>query len=253
MIQKIIDALRYDPTILFQKVGLSDLSDGMVFRNVDNRYFKKSGMSEIFSRLENLDQNKDYNLFISGHKTRDINFLHKKVIKKTPRNILEFGCGVSTIAMASACKQISLSKGIKSKVYAIEADEKWADLTNRTIVELGLQDFATVKFSIPKLVNFNGQTASFFEHLPNIRPDLVYLDGPDPRSVIGDVNGLSMMGLEFIVQADLLLYEWSFYNGLEIIIDGRNNNYKFLLKNFRRKYQVWRNYFENRTVLKLRY
>ena len=211
------------------------------------------GLEKIFIEIENLDQQQDYHLFISGHKTRDINYLHKKIIKKRPRNILEFGCGISTIAMAVACKQVSLSSGVKSKVHAIEADQKWADLTNKTILELGLEEFADVKFSSPKLKNYNGQTVSFFEELPNLRPDLVYIDGPAPASVIGNVNGLSMTGLEFTVQADLLLYEWSFYNGLEIIIDGRDNNYKFLLANFRRKYAVSRNYFENRTVLKVIY
>lgn len=244
MIQKLITFLRFDPVVVFQKIGLSNESNlgaSILIRNRVNRIYTKSGLQDIFEKYGNLEINKKYALFMSGHKKADIVHLYNSA--KSVQTILEFGCGVSTIAMAYALKQNG-----KGKIYVVEADQKWAELVGQSITALGLDEFCQILYSPSKLILNDLQISSLFETLPNIRPDLIYLDGPAPSSVVGDQHGLTMAGLEFIVSADPLLYEWSLYAGAKIIVDGRINNVRFLQSNLRRKYSVRRSYIRNITT-----
>jgi hypothetical protein len=86
---------------------------------------------------------------------------------------------------------------------------------------------------------FSGQLCHFYEKLPNIIPDFIYLDGPSPKDVKGNVRGLDFSCDErTVMSGDLLLMESTFLPGTFIIVDGRTNNVRFLLNNFKRKYDV---------------
>lgn len=247
MLRKFIKHWQFDPVTVFGKLGFTNDSskDSSIFvrRNV-NRYFDKSGLLELFENYGKLEQNRDYNLFLSGHKKADVANICEAA--KSARVVVEFGCGVSTIAMAYMFKQ----RGI-GKVYSCEADPKWAEVVQKAITQFGLDEFCTIECSTPRLVRDGLQIYSLFDRLPNVRPDLIYLDGPSPLSVIGQQNGLSMAGLEFIVAADPILYEWSLYIGAKIIVDGRINNVRFLQENLRRKYKVRRSYIRNITTFEI--
>ena len=246
MIKKLITFLRFDPVIVFQKLRLTSESKlgGILTRRRVNKIYINSGLNDLFEKYGKLDSNKKYALFMSDHKKADIVHLYTQA--KKVRTVLEFGCGVSTIAMAYALKQNG-----KGKVHVVEADQRWAELVEQAIVALGLGEYCSILYSPSRLVINNLEISSLFEHLPNIRPDLIYLDGPDPSSVEGDQHGLTMSGLYFIVSADPLLYEWSLYAGAKIIVDGRINNVRFLERNLRRKYSVSRNYIRNITTFSL--
>jgi len=243
MLKKTITYLRFDPVTVLQKMRLTNDSSGaasLFVRAWSDRIFKESGLADTLARYGELEENRQYKLFISGHKKADIvNIYQQKVV-------VEFGCGISTFAIAHALKQ----KGC-GKIYAVEADEKWASLVRDGIKSLDLDGYCEVVQSNPKLVLRDCQVVSLFEKLPDVRPDLIYLDGPSPLHVKGDCHGLTMPGLEFIVAADPLLYEWSFYAGAKIVVDGRINNVRFLERNLRRKYIVRRNYFMNTTTFSL--
>jgi hypothetical protein len=101
----------------------------------------------------------------------------------------------------------------------------------------------------------NLEIGLLFESLPNIRPDLIYLDGPDLSSVEVDRHGLTMSGLYFIVSAGPLPYEWPLYAGAKIMVYGRINNVRFKEK-FARKifseqklYWKYYNFFFNKMNL----
>ena len=246
-LSKLITYLRFDPVTVLQKVGItSDSSKAASFflRLRVDRLFRDSGLEGLFKQCGDLKQNKQYQLFLSGHKKADIVNIYEAA--KLARVVVEFGCGVSTLAIAHALKQ----KG-SGVVYAVEADVKWASLVREAAARLSLSEHCVVFDSTPVLTLRDFQVVSFFSKLPDVRPDLIYLDGPSSAQVNGNSHGLTMSGLEFIVAADPLLYEWSFYAGAKIIVDGRINNVRFLERNLRRKYRVSRNYLMNTTTFSL--
>jgi hypothetical protein len=247
VIAKLIKHWRFDPVTVFNKIGLTNDSskEASVFiRWGVDRYFEKSGLSDLFKRYGDLEHNRDYKLFLSGHKKADLVNISKAA--SSAQTVVEFGCGVSTIAIAYLFQQ----RG-NGRVYSIEADPKWAELVQQAINQLGLAEYCSIEQSTPRLVQDSLQVYSLFENLPNVRPDLIYLDGPSPLSVIGNQHGLTMQGLEFIVAADPMLYEWSLYVGAKIVVDGRINNVRFLQRNMKRKYKITRNYFRNVTTFEL--
>ena len=81
------------------------------------------------------------------------------------------------------------------------------------------------------------QICSLYERIPDIVPDFIYLDGPNPKDVEGNINGISFKCNErTVISADLLLMESTFLPGTYILVDGRTNNVNFLRNNFKRKY-----------------
>ncbi len=85
---------------------------------------------------------------------------------------------------------------------------------------------------------YQGQICHYYKNLPDIVPDFIYLDGPDPKEVKGEINGLSFQCNErTVMSADLLVMESTFLPGLFILVDGRTNNVRFLKNNFKRSYQ----------------
>ena len=252
-IRKALRFFRYDPSIIFNKLGIAKFShEEGLFSYFARRYYKKSGLDDLFIKLGQLNENEEYKLFISGHKVWDITNLHRTILNGEHKQIIEFGSGTSTIAMAHALKLLSVKlNGSDLRLFAVEPDAKWAEIVSESLKKLNLNQFVEVITSEPKLTNYDNQVVSFFETLPDISPDLIYLDGPDPRSVTGNINGLTMTGLNYIIQGDILKYEWSFFARAKIIIDGRDNNLKFLKKNLKRKYSFRKNYTRNVNTIEL--
>lgn len=247
-INRFLKVLKYDPSIIFDRYGIS-----LIFESEKDvkKQFQKNGLEDILNQLS-LDESRPYQLFLNSHKKKDILELHNITkknceINKRFLNILEFGCGVSTISMAYALSK----EKYKGKIYACESDKKWADLTNDAIIKLNLDEYCEILYSVPNIELFNNTPVSFFQKLPNISPDLIYIDGPTTRSVEGNIKGLTMKGLKYIVAADTLLYEYSLWQGAKIIVDGRVNNKKFLENSLKRKYKKYENYIDRRTVFEL--
>lgn len=95
------------------------------------------------------------------------------------------------------------------------------------------------QFSPVVIGTFNGRLCHYYADLPDVIPDFVYLDGPDPNDVQGKVNGLSFQCDErTVMSGDLLLIEPTFLPGLTVLLDGRTNNARFLERNFQREYAV---------------
>ena len=74
--------------------------------------------------------------------------------------------------------------------------------------------------------------------MPDISPEVILLDGPNPESVKGNYRGLKFSSGRPIIAADPLLYETSSPNNFFIIIDGRHRNAEFLKNNIIFKYKI---------------
>ena len=177
----------------------------------------------------------------------DLVRLHRLVRQRKVSTILEFGVGFSTLVMADALSRneseyadVFRERGLRREnpfeVHSVDSEAHWiAETTRRFPERLGGQ----VRFhhSPVAVTEFNGRICHAYESLPNICPDFVYLDGPSPFSVQGDVRGISFGQADRTVLAcDLLKIEWLLLPGSLIVIDGRTNNARFLRANFQRDF-----------------
>jgi hypothetical protein len=87
----------------------------------------------------------------------------------------------------------------------VDASEKWIEYTEGQIPDHLLQR-VHFRYSAVQVGNFNGQLCHYYVNLPDIVPDIIYIDGPDPKDVNGDINGLSFKCDErTVMAADILL------------------------------------------------
>lgn len=179
----------------------------------------------------------------------DLRFLYNTVRTRKPYHILEFGSGFSTIVMAYACaknweRYLEICKNSprvsSPKITSVETIEKWKNNTSSKLRTSKLDDFATVCISSVHISEYNGEICHFYDTLPNIVPDMIYLDGPDPKSVEGAINGLTFTGdaPRTVMSGDPLKYESTLLPGFFMVIDGRTNNARFLQRNLKRNYKI---------------
>ncbi len=179
----------------------------------------------------------------------DLVRLHKMVRERKSFTVLEFGLGYSTIVMAHALaknqqdwENLSGKPEIRNRfmfqLFTVDASLRWIEQT-RSRFPAALADRVHFRHSEVHAGRFNGQLCHYYDTLPDIVPDFIYLDGPAPKDVQGDINGLSFQCDErTVMAADLLLMEPTFLPGTFILIDGRTNNVRFLERNFTRKYET---------------
>lgn len=207
--------------------------------------------------IQYLQDQKLEHILISGRseelqpKWEDLARLHKLVRSRKPFQILEFGSGYSTLIMAIALKQnwdeylIRMKgNGVKLKyripnLISIESADIWKHNTVDKIKKNDLDDFVNVIISGVSITERSGNICHVYDNLPDITPDFIYLDGPDPNTVTGSINGLSFQnGQRTVMSADLLMYESTLLPGFFMIIDGRTNNSRFLQRNLQRNYRI---------------
>ena len=73
--------------------------------------------------------------------------------------------------------------------------------------------------------------------MPNICPDLIYLDGPDQFSARGSVRGITTTHQDRMpMSGDILSFEHFLQPGTLIVVDGRTANARFLVSNLQRQW-----------------
>ncbi|HEV2560408.1 MAG TPA: hypothetical protein VGU45_17440 [Microvirga sp.] len=201
--------------------------------SVDSRdYFRQVGLYDRLSAgTGNGEIEPDYD---------DLRFLHEAVARSQKRRdltVLEFGVGFSTLVFAHAISMLPNAQREKSQLHSLDTSAHWIDLTREKLPG-ELTGYVTFHHSQASAVSLDGQFCSLYDHLPNVRPNIIYLDGPDPVEVQGTVRGLAFVTSAGKpnppIAADLLTYEWLLERGSKLIVDGRNANARFLARNFRR-------------------
>lgn len=217
------------------------------------KYFVKEGLEQYFqvSTEKDLDStvaNKKLAAAIPPH-LDDLARIHQLIRKRKSFTVLEFGVGFSTIVIADALRKNELEWSTLDKKpavrnrfmfknFSVDSSKEWIDKSKERMPEI-LESYVEFHFSRVKIGTHNGQLCHFYESLPDIVPDFIYIDGPDPKTVEGSINGLTFQCDERTVMAgDLLLMEPILLPGTFIIIDGRTNNARFLQNNLKRNYIV---------------
>lgn len=177
----------------------------------------------------------------------DLIRLHFLTRSRKVATILEFGVGSSTVVFADAMKKNKEEFGefIKAnirrvnllEIHSVDNDEVWIDRCKRNF-PANLLDFAYFHFSEAEMTTFNGRACTMYEKLPNICPDLIYLDGPSQFNIKNNIRGISTASVDRLpMSADILLFEPFLLPGALIVVDGRTANARFLKNNLQRNWE----------------
>lgn len=207
-------------------------------------YKKKIRKAELYSLKYNFGE-----LQLSGVKgeippfSHDLVNLHREIRQRAPKTVLEIGVGFSTIIMCDALHRNALEGRGDGKLWTIDTSQKWIGNTQEKLPGK-LQKYCKFVHSRAAVRDWNGELCHTFVELPNITPDMIYLDGPYGSDVENMRDGLGFEVFEgqkrSIMSADVLLFENSLNvrSKFILIVDGRYNNVQFLKRNLKRKYRV---------------
>ena len=192
-------------------------------------YFKQKKIEHLVTTLIT---GETVELGAQRHKVVDLARLHRYVRKNKPFEILEFGCGQSTIIMAHALSCFSKN----ARLHVVEASPEWAQMVLERIPD-HLKHYVKMNVSDAHVQLINNEICHVFETLPDIIPNFIYLDGPAATQVKGNHAGLTISNRAFSISADPLFYEGALKPGFHMLVDGRIHNVHFLRRNLKRKYR----------------
>lgn len=208
----------------------------------DEGYWESSGLRATF---DGLPAGADGTALAPD--VNDLVRLHRLVRERPCVTVLEFGIGCSTIALAHALAENEREHGeaVRARVtrnsqlfqlFSVDANEGWIGHTQARL-PAALADRVHLSHSPVSATTFGGRLCHTYDTLPDVVPDMIYLDGPDPADVRGSVGGLSFSIPErTVMAADILLMEPTLLPGTVVVVDGRESNVRFLLRNLQRPF-----------------
>lgn len=220
------------------------------------QYLIYEGIDQYFDLELNSDFNEGVFDAVSGQLQtpfppvlEDLARLHQSIRQRKSFTVLEFGLGLSTIVIADALaknkrdflslkKQTEIRNRFMFQMVSVDSDKSWIEHTKAQFPKhlLPLVEF---HFSTVSIGTFNDRICHYYDSLPDIVPDFIYLDGPNPKDVKGTINGMSFQCDErTVMAADILRMESTLLPGTFVLIDGRTNNARFLANNFQRNFKM---------------
>lgn len=228
-----------------------------------NRYWERNSLGDLFKATDQASST-DVNPGTAAlpPKPADLARLHWLITTLGSQTVLEFGVGYSTTVIADAlirnkvefARQGNKLRSANSNLFAgfsVDADPDWIRIASSRM-QPSHREVVTFFETTISIGSFQDRVCHYYDSLPDIVPDFIYLDGPDPMHVHGNVRGISFQPTERTVMAgDLLFLEPTFLPGTTILVDGRTNNARFLQRNFQRDYLVIEDRVGDFTLLQL--
>lgn len=221
----------YDPILYFKRSKLGSIynleeSDDLSFEKVNH------------SLLNAVDPNNDVPFPVE---IDDLTRLHFIARNRRATTILEFGIGKSTLVFADALRLNKLEhesfvinklrRQNPFELFSVDNSAEWIAHTKK-LIPSHLEKFVTTHYSKVSMTTFNDRICSQYENLPNICPDIIYIDGPDQYNVFGDVQNISTRSLDRLpMMCDILRLEPFLLPSTLMILDGRTANARFLKNN----------------------
>lgn len=227
-----------------------DLERKVDFENYDA--IKKKGINPNFYSVEaNLKEAHPAEL-------DDLIRLHYLITSRKVTTVLEFGVGKSSIVIDhalqfnkenhSAYVKENLRRTNAFECFSVDNDQHWINICKKTAKTLNVN----YQYSKCIVSTFNGRICTYYETLPNICPDFIYVDGPGQFSPIGDVRGVSTNHPDRLpMSADILAIEHFLLPGTLIVVDGRSANARFLKSNLQRGWSYSYSYEYNQHFFEL--
>lgn len=219
------------------------------------QYLREQGTDEWID-LDAATESVDHSETVSGERDEpfppdleDLARLHRLVREREAFTVLEFGVGWSTGVIADALKKNQrrweslrdpppVRNRYQFEVFAVDASEHWLSYWRDNLPE-DLVDVAAFHHSPVEVGTFDGRICHYYTELPDVVPDFIYLDGPHPNHVEGELYGMSFECDErTVMSADLLAMESILLPGTFVLVDGRTNNARFLERQFNRDWNV---------------
>ena len=210
---------------------------GKIFNinSINKDSFKKRKFSPYFSVTPNIKE--PYPIELD-----DLIRLHYLVIKRKVCTILEFGLGYSTAIFDNALEinKIKYSKKVKNlrrsnlfECHSVDNYKIWINSFKKRFTTKNVQ----LHFSKLQTSTFKDVICTYYSQIPNISPDLIYVDGPDQFSAKGSIRGISTNHPDRMPMiGDILAMENFLLPGTMIIVDGRTSNARFMKNNFQRNW-----------------
>ncbi len=175
----------------------------------------------------------------------DLIRLHYLATSRKVTTILEFGIGKSTLIFDHAIIENEknhssyVSKNLRRsnpfEVHSIDDDEKWVTFFNK---QNNVSNRVHLTLSESYMSTFQDRVCTLYRKIPNICPDLIYLDAPHQFSPTGEVNGITTNHFDRLpMSADILIIEHFLLPGTLIVVDGRTANARFLKSNLQRDWE----------------
>lgn len=177
----------------------------------------------------------------------DLARLYALVRNRKVTTVLEFGSGYSTAVMAAALAENrdafaesaelkALRRNNPFELHTIDCSFEWLKTTQERICEEH-RPLVHIHQSSVSIGTFDDRLCHYYDNLPNICPDFIYLDGPMQHDVDGSIGGIHFRHNDrTVLSADLARMEWTLLPGTLIVVDGRTNNARFLKANFQREW-----------------
>ena len=178
----------------------------------------------------------------------DLYRLHRFIILNKRINVLEYGCGWSTLVIIHALKineknYLNKTAGLRFKkkfsLTAVDNEKNFLRITKKRIDNYFRKQKINISyfFSQNSMVYYNGRICTSFDSHPVVNPDFIYLDGPDQFNIKKKLNGMTISDYEMMpMSSDILKYENFLTPGTIILSDGRTANTRFLKNNFQRNW-----------------
>ena len=177
----------------------------------------------------------------------DLLRLHYIVTSRKVTTVLEIGVGKSTAVLSDALSKNkklyeefvlnNLRRSNPFECHSVDNNKVWIEKVKKEYKDLGNISYHYCKCNMSSI---NSRICTLFEGMPDICPDLIYIDGPDQFSPEGDVRGLSTRHPDRMpMSGDVITIEHFLTPGTLIVVDGRTANARFLKANLQRDWDYY--------------
>lgn len=178
----------------------------------------------------------------------DLSRLYRLARSRRCITILELGSGYSTAILAAALEENRLEMQTDSRfatlrrnnpfeLHTVDASADWLKTTMSRIPDW-CRARVFLHHSGVSIGTFADRIVHYYDKLPNICPDFIYLDGPSQHDVTGEIGGVAFNHNDrTVIAADIARMEWLLLPGTLVLCDGRTNNARFLKRNFQREWR----------------
>ena len=183
----------------------------------------------------------------------DALFLYNFVIETKPRKIIEFGSGVSSIALAYACNYLKNKHDLFCEVVSIEENKKYLENIVMPNFPSKLNKYIDFKYSSLQLREYQASSGYSaygvsFKNIPDFSYDLIYVDAPQVK--VGIYNDENIFLDKKLLNnkpfdSDVLNLMPSLKKDAHIIIDQRIDTV-WKLKKFIQLGNNWKYFFSQR-------
>ena len=140
----------------------------------------------------------------TGCSFSDLWVLYSAVRRRRPKEILELGPGLSTVALAHALKA-NEQGGCPGRITAMEEEEYYLDQAQRLLPQ-HLERFVDFRLSPRVERNYHLFRGVAYADMPQRNYDFVFVDGPHHRSPVNDDFLFDFDFITVVQQSDTAVY-----------------------------------------------